>query len=247
MRMKLVLTFFILVSLAVPALSKPLTDTTEKLIQIQLLAPKEAYYLVQRTAQFQNDSLSVSSVRFRTALKYTYDDGVTFSYCNLDSVFSVLQGQLNMPTLNIHFVNKSLGFLYGYSTVYAFYPFLFRTEDGGQTWQTIFAGPAGTLFRRSDFYMFDESRGIIVNNWNSQPVFNYMLTNDGGKTWKPHTFTISRKDIQIGNYNGNLNEVYSEKGQVTIILKSPDTGYRGTEDILVIQSSDFGKTFKELK
>ncbi|MBK7763713.1 MAG: hypothetical protein IPI46_10130 [Bacteroidetes bacterium] len=221
--------------------------TTEKLIQVQLLSSNEAYYLVSQYSYLNDDSSTIENLRYQIQLKYTNDDGKTYSMCKLDSVLVFLKGPLSMSSLNIHFVNKDLGFIYGYSAVYAFYPILFRTNDGGKTWQTIFAGGIGTPFRRSDFFMFNESKGIIVNNWNSEPVFNYMLTLDGGKSWKQHSFNISQNDIRIMNAEGALSEVYSEDGHVTIIFRSPDNGKRGSGKILVIQSKDYGKTFKELK
>lgn len=223
------------------------SDTTEKIIDIQTLSSKEAYYLVHRVSDEKKDSVSFINRNVQIELKYTNDDGKTFTLCNLDSVLSVLKGTLNTPTLNIHFVNKNLGFIYGYATVYAFYPILFRTEDGGKTWQTIIAGTTGTPLRRTDFFMFDEKNGIIVNNWGNEPNFNYMLTNDGGKTWKQHVFKISQKNIRILNEDGMLTESYNEDGQVSIIFTTPDSGRRGTSRVLMIQSNDFGKTFKELK
>jgi hypothetical protein len=223
------------------------SDTTEKLIHIQLLSSKEAYLLVQKKWYVGNDSLSLSNLRYELKLKYSNNDGKTYKFCNLDSVTSVLNGNLSTDNLNIHFVNKSLGFIYGYSAVYAFYPVLFRTEDAGQSWQTIFAGPVGTPFRRSDFFMFDETKGIIVNNWGSEPYFNYKLTKDGGKTWKQYSFKLSRDDIRILNEDGYQNQIYSEDGKVTVIFTNPDNGYRGSGKVLVIQSTDYGKTFKELK
>lgn len=231
----------------VNAFSQTSPDTTEKLIHIQLLSSNEAYYLVHKNTNVNNDSSTISNLRSRLVLKFTSDGGKTFVNRNIDSVVSKLTGTLNTPSLNIHFVNKNLGFIYGYSTVYAFYPILFRTEDGGNTWQTIFAGSIGTPFRRSDFFMFNETKGIIVNNWNNEPNFNYMLTNDGGKTWKQHTFKISQKKIRIMNADGMLSEVYSEDGNVTIIFTTADNANRGSAKNLIIHSTNYGKSFRELK
>jgi hypothetical protein len=44
-----------------------------------------------------------------------------------------------------------------------------------------------------------------------------------------------------------LSEVYSEDGHVTILFTNPNNGKRGSGIIHIIQSTDFGKTFKELK
>jgi photosystem II stability/assembly factor-like uncharacterized protein len=222
-------------------------DTIEHMIDIQQLSSNEAYYLVSQNSYLGNDSSSILNLRYQLQLKYSNDDGKTFTLCNLDSVLSILTGELKTASLNIHFVKKNLGFIYGYTAVYAFYPMLFRTEDGGKTWQTIFAGGMGTPLRRSDFFMFNESRGIIVSNWNNEPNFYYKLTDDGGKTWKHHTFKISTKNIRILNAEGLLGEVYSEDGLVTVIFTVPDEGKRGSGKILVIQSTDYGETFKELK
>jgi photosystem II stability/assembly factor-like uncharacterized protein len=237
--------FSILITECIQA--QPKSDTTEQIIQVQVLSSREAYYLVSQNSFVNNDSSSISNLRFKILLKYTNDDGKTFSLCNLDSVLFALKGPLSTPSLNIHFVNKRLGFIYGYSAVYAFYPILFRTDDGGKTWQTIYAGGMGTPFRRSDLFMFNETKGIIVNNWNNEPNFNYMITDDGGKTWKQHSFKIRQNDIRIMNADGALSEVYSEDGYVTIIFTNPDNGNRGSGNVLVIQSKDYGKTFKELQ
>ncbi|MBL7767108.1 MAG: hypothetical protein JNJ58_13495 [Chitinophagaceae bacterium] len=224
-----------------------ISEPKEHIIQVQLLSSKEAYYLVSQNAYLNGDSSSVLNLRSQIQLKYTNDDGKTFTLCNLDSVLAALKGPLSSPELHIHFVNKHLGFIYGYSAVYAFYPILFRTDDGGKTWQTIFAGITGNPFRRSDFFMFNESDGIIVSNWDHGNNFNYMLTHDGGKTWKPRTFKISRKDIRILNAEGMLSEVYSEDGHVTVMFTNADGGKRGSGNIHIIQSTDFGRTFRELK
>ncbi len=222
-------------------------DVTEQIIQVQLLSRGEAYYLVSQNSYINNDSSSILNQRYEIQLKYTKDDGKTFSLCTLDSVLAKLEGPLSPASLNIQFVNKSLGFIYGYSAIYAFYPVLFRTDDGGKTWQTIYAGGTGTPLRRSDLFMFNETKGIIVNNWNNEPFFHYMLTADGGKTWEQHRYKISRKDIRILNADGMLNEVYSEDGVVTIVFTNPDGGNRGSGVLHVIQSTDHGKTFRELK
>ncbi|MFN5844243.1 MAG: WD40/YVTN/BNR-like repeat-containing protein, partial [Flavobacteriia bacterium] len=198
------------------------TGTSETIIQAQVLSSKEAYYLVSHHSYLNNDSSSIQNLRYEIQLKYTNDDGKTFTLCNLDTLTARLEGPLSSPSLNLHFVNKDLGFIYGFSAVYAFYPLLFRTDDGGKTWQTIYAGGMGTPFRRSDFFMFNTSQGIIVNNWNSQPDFHYMLTQDGGKTWKQCTYKISRNDIRILNADGYLSEVYSEDGRVTVIFNNND-------------------------
>jgi hypothetical protein len=245
--MRIIFVFYFSVFIFLNVYSQKSQDTTEKLIQIQLLSSNEAYYLVNNYSYLNNDSTSIENLRYNIQLKYSNDDGKTYTICNLDSIFVSLKGPLSNPSLNIHFVNKNLGFIYGYSAVYAFYPILFRTEDGGKTWQTIFAGIIGKPLRRSDFFMFNESKGIIVSNWNSTPVFNYFITEDGGKTWLPRSFKISNTDIRILNAEGFLSEVYSEKGEVTVIFKTPDNGNRGSGKVLVIQSKDFGKTFKELK
>lgn len=228
------------------AVAQNAKDTTEKLIQIQQLSRNEWYALVQQSWYANNDSTTRSNFRYRLALKYTKDDGANATYTRLDSVESILIGELHPSQLNIQFVSRSVGFLYGYAAYYAFYPILFRTENGGASWQKIIAGPAGTPMRRADFFMFNESKGILLNNWNSEPYFNYMLTNDGGKTWQQQRFKISRNDMRIMNTDEALNAVYSENGTVTVILKTLDSGYRSTAKVVVLESKDFGNSFKEL-
>ena len=204
---------------------------SEKIIQTQLLTEKESFYLVENQPNKGGDSSSVKAVELNIELKYTADGGKSFTYCQLDSVKKTLATGYNISAISISFIDRSVGFIYGYASAYAYYPFLFRTEDGGKTWQTIFANTIDCPLRRGDFYMFNEKKGILILNWNSQPNFNYM---------------ISRDDIRILNEDSMLKTHYSPSGLVMIRFNNHDPKATNKLKSLIIQSTDFGQTFVEL-
>ena len=219
---------------------------SEKIIQTQLLTEKESFYLVENQLQNGNDSSAVKTVELNIELKYTADGGKSFTYCQLDSVKKTLATGYNISAISISFIDRSVGFIYGYASAYAYYPFLFRTEDGGKTWQTIFANTIDCPLRRGDFYMFNEKKGILILNWNSQPNFNYMITEDGGESWQQKSYTISRDDIRILNEDSMLTTHYSPSGLVMIRFNNHDPKATNKLKSLIIQSTDFGQTFVEL-
>jgi hypothetical protein len=219
---------------------------SEKIIQTQLLTEKESFYLVENQSNKGGDSSTIKAFELNIELKYTADGGKSFTYCQLDSVKKTLSTGYNISAISISFIDRSVGFIYGYASAYTYYPFLFRTEDGGKTWQTIFANTIDVPLRRGDFYMFNEKKGILILNWNSQPNFNYMITEDRGKSWQQKSYTISRDDIRILNEDSMLTTHYSPSGLVMIRFNNHDPKATNKLKSLIIQSTDFGQTFVEL-
>jgi hypothetical protein len=222
-------------------------DSGEKTIQMQLISNNDAYYLVQEREIKSQDENSKPQTSFNFKLKRTIDNGKTFSYCNIDTIKQTLNEGVNHRNIHIRFVDNSLGFIYGCSGNEKNKPFLFRTEDGGVTWSIIFANEISTPLRRNDFYMFSNLKGILITNWNSQPYFNYSITEDGGKTWSKKSFKISQIDFQISNNDELLSAVYTDQAEVTIRLSKPDSGNPSSSEFIIIQSIDYGQTFKELR
>lgn len=220
-------------------------DTTEKIIQTNLISENASYHLLMKHWYLGNDSSSFSNYRYKFGLKFSDDKEKTFSSRHLDAVNKVLPKGPDMYDISLLFIDRSVGFIYGYSENEARNPFLFRTEDGGHTWQTVFANTAGTPFRRRDFWMFTELKGIILNNLNSEPNFNYLLTEDGGKTWQQKSFKISRDDIRISN-KGQMLDAFYTSSSITVSLKNPDPLHPNGVRQLMIQSTDFGHSFVEL-
>lgn len=245
--MKSLFLFLICISSIFTLNAQVIGDSGEKTIQMQLISNNDAYYLVQeREIKSQNEN-SAPQNSFNFKLKRTVDNGKTFTYCNIDTIKEILYEGVNRRNIHIRFVDNSLGFIYGCSGNEKNKPFLFRTEDGGVTWSIIFTNEISTPLRRNDFYMFSNLKGILITNWNSQPYFNYSITEDGGKTWSKKSFKISQIDFQISNDDELLSAVYTDQAEVTIRLSKPDSRNPAGTDLIIIQSSDYGQTFKELR
>lgn len=152
------------------------------------------------------------------------------------------------PPNSIFFINDSVGFFTESGGCYASYNELFRTSDRGLSWQFIESGSRidGNYYSRLNnetFYMFNESEGIIIWHVNEENQLMYSLTNDGGLKWNQHT--ISMDKIKGGNEIQSI--YYSKNGQVTIIISSAFILESDRENVVILQSKNFGKSFKELR
>lgn len=147
----------------------------------------------------------------------------------------------------IEFVNRELGFMYGTSLVYAFYPFVYRTADGGHTW-TFFTykelAEAGSIMGMplEHFHMFDEKHGIIL--WSRDAVSqHYSLTSDGGATWKHHSFLLP----SVGKCVGLDHVSFTGTASVTLVYIVSDCKDSKSSDTKIMKSGNYGRTFSQLK
>lgn len=242
--MKLLLSFTLIVSSFVALANDGNRDS---IVQIQKIGEKEFYYLVDLDAS----DTAENNLHHNYSLKYTNDGGETFRHQHLDSINEMLLNEGNLLSeINIFFVDESLGFIYGYITGFAHYPFLFKTEDAGKTWNATGFNTypyedfiIGTPLRKSDFFMFNKEQGILLCNWGGEPILKYKLTNDGGETWESKSYELNEKDFRILNAPEYLSAIYSVNGEVTIIIQNRDFDMGRNNKVAIIRSSDFGETF----
>ena len=114
---------------------------------------------------------------------------------------AALQGHGRIAELNVQFVDRQVGFLYGFELGYGYFPFLFRTADGGRSWTSSAPHKKGDPgwsypFRRSDFFMFDGSRGIALTGGNDDTGLRYFITTDSGVSWTKKEFKLSRPALR---------------------------------------------------
>ena len=168
------------------------------------------------------------------------------------------------PTEELHFqfTDSKNGFIYGNEMGYGYWPFLFKTSDGGRHWNRILFKEvqSGTELFKDHFYMFDKQRGILIHNVDNVKrklgkeikYFQYYLTNDGGSTWTKRTFRLKQaKGLRIENNPYFMNCSFNNKGEVEVqILRPPWAVAEGKRKVkdrlsLLLKSEDFGKNFKE--
>ena len=136
-------------------------------------------------------------------------------------------GAMSIGAIHIHFTDELNGFLYGFGMVYTYYPFLYRTSDGGKTWTPLRLDVGRTLGKHS-LHFFDSQRGLLLADG-----YGYYTTTDGGVTWLQRALADTGKE---GSTFG-LTPVYGSNGTVTLV----------NVDGRVFQSTDYGNNFKRLE
>jgi len=162
-------------------------------------------------------------------------------------------GWETMDELQLFFVNKKLGYLYGFSKGYGYHPHFYKTTDGGRSW-TIKIFDDYTLylpFDKNSFFMFDDQKGILMMNTKhftkDNFLLDYYLTKDGWETWKLHQIDLNDQ----ANNEHLINQIqryYSTDGTITFLLHDKiKTRPTQKTNLLIFQSKDFGHSFSLLK
>lgn len=181
------------------------------------------------------------------------DDNPVFAYYHLDTIrrraFREYVLEAEDPYMNNYygndmpelcFINRNLGFMYGTEMSYAFYPYVYRTEDGGKSWKLFTSKELGAQLplNGQSFHMYNEKDGIIV--WGSQPdKLLYSLTADGGLSWQANTRWIGK--------GARLDDITYTINGVTLTYSVNGGPEKTPEKTIVIRSTDYGKSFMELK
>jgi hypothetical protein len=90
--------------------------------------------------------------------------------------------------------------------------------------------------------MFTELKGIIIWDF-KEGKLTYSLTSDGGINWKMKSQDVVRN----GSINTIHNISYSADGQVTLVCGEKYFVESDRKKVTVIQSNNFGNSFRELK
>ncbi len=155
----------------------------------------------------------------------TSDGGNTWDYVFIEGLTSYV---------DLFMLNDQIGYVLS-GKAYTFY----KTEDGGNSWQKINLHPDGGPLKfvmRSVFFL-DVNRGFIVghavpHSWGTESGF--IVTDDGGKTWKNVTDITSGGEIV--KLDKNLYDIQFVNG----------TGYAVGENGTVLKSTDWGKSWELL-
>ncbi len=218
------------------------------------------YDTTYATCQFQDIHFELRLIKNKLILSKTNSYKKEIVHAGLDSI--IYSSNNYYEHINMQFVSEKIGFIYGNEQGYGQWPFLFKTIDGGQHWKRLLFEPyeLGINIAADHFYMFNEQQGILIYNYNKQDrltfqtntKLRYLLTQDGGDTWKEYTKKLSRKNVTVTNIYYRLNCTYNSNGQVKVnILRAPweaAKGKRSIKDrtIIILESNDFGRKFKEI-
>jgi hypothetical protein len=145
---------------------------------------------------------------------------------------------------SIFFLNDSVGFLTQSGGCYAHYNFLHRTSDGGNSWVEVIHVVGADLppsLNNDNFYMFDDTRGIII--WQIKNGYvDYSESNDGGNTW-----ILKKAKVKPDLGAHILSIQFSVNGQITLVTGTRSMIESDKKEVCVLQSNDFGKTYRILK
>ena len=207
--------------------------------------PMRRYKLCFEHAYWGEDNYSsyyiydMDSIMDEARRKYCLKDGDTLT--DLNSSFFNYGG---VP--QIEFVSRELGFMYGTSMVYAYYPFVYRTADGGHTWTFYtskeLAEARGIMgMPLEHFHMFDDKHGIILWSWDAVSQ-HYSLTSDGGVTWNHHSFLLPSvgKCVQLEHVT------FTGVSNVTLVYVVSDCKDSKSSDTRIMKSENYGKSFRRL-
>jgi hypothetical protein len=224
------LTYFLFL---LPAYSVAQVKTGEVHLDHAQVHSNIVIYLVKK------DTLTKGSAGYyiKTTMWHPWENTTEIKYYPLDSLLFYNEetrfgpGVTYPEKINIKFVTVQDGFLFGYGVIYAHYPFLYRTADGGKTWTPIRldTGPLSP----TKFYMFNDKRGMILADKADENSYYYYTTVDGGINWLKQAITMNSAGSTAMT---KPYAVFRPDGLVTLVFGAD-----------VFQSNDFGNTFRSLK
>lgn len=179
------------------------------------------YFTDVNTGYAVGGKFNGGQINLSTAIILKTTDGGT----NWDSVFL----SSNVYFSSVFFTNDNTGYAVGYGVTLSFggikYGIIFKTTDGGTTWNTQYSGPWNYEYFNS-VYFPEVNKGYVVGSGGT-----ILITTDGGTTWSD---TDSNKilnsvfftDDNTGYAVGFDISVGLEEG---IILKTIDGGATWTD------------------
>lgn len=216
--------------------------------------PVDILTSTQRNIRVDNSITSLESIEpnivrilFHPPLKDTvfireYKDTIGQFYFSITALGS---------EINIQYLNDSVWFLFGTRTEYASYPFILKTINSGESWQTIMQSWPSNFDQpiyNNKFHMFDELNGIwiidLINN-----NLKYRVTNNGGFTWRSFNIRLKNsRNLKIGNtilditYFDNGLFQFSTEGYIKM-----DGNWTSTSISPMCKSKKLGKKFRIIK
>jgi len=116
----------------------------------------------------------------------------------------------NAPCLSLYFIDKNVGWIAGSDDWNRVQPvFLYKTIDGGSTWEEVFFERNGQGAWES-VYFIDENKGWICGSGIYQ-------TSNGGKTWKEHDIGIETQFHSICFLESEEGWVVGDSGIILLI------------------------------
>lgn len=229
----------------------PVSSSYLPLVDNSTSTLKEGSYMIttEKTA-FVYGGRNVSGSKIPLTIVYSDDKGDNWTTCELDKIYTA-------DYYYVHFFDVNNGVIIcGYarndtnesSRIY-------KTNDGGETWDTVGSGPTtnimkGVIFITPDvgFFCFDYVTGMDSNLYK---------TSDGGVTFSKVILTEQELDSSAskGESNQQLtwNDVYKEclvpvvnsSGTITVYLTQGKNGvYNDGKTAAKYQSSDNGVSWK---
>lgn len=126
---------------------------------------------------------------------------------------------------------------------------LFRTENGGQSWQKIADSqelntlPSGGLYP-DDLTFRNPNDGWIVGEYRGFPDFPLLVTHDGGVTWHYQTFCVPA-EFQNGGYGNSRLPIFFASSPVGVLPVEfhNHSNHQNLEALAIYLTRDGGATW----
>ena len=218
---------------------------------------KGSYYISTTKTAFVYGGKVSGNNKVPVTLVYTNDMGANWITCEIDKIYT-------STYYYVEFFDENSGVMaVGYdkneqqqsSRIYS-------TTDGGETWNTVGAGPATNIIKGIKY--IDEKIGFFCYDYVDGMDSNLYMTSDSGKTFskiilEPQELDSTALDaVSSGQsssadnklkwsdvYKEALVPVYGSDGTITVYLTQGDGGvYNNGKTAAMYQSTDKGATFK---
>ncbi|MBD3108342.1 exo-alpha-sialidase [Bacillus sp. AGMB 02131] len=173
-----------------------------------------------------------------TGLKiiYTDDQGTTWQTADIDNEMQSVRVKFcNFPTEEVGYVIAAGG-----RTMSQEGQVIYKTSDGGETWNVTGYGPSTWLLSSGGF--IDPNVGFMSYKKVEGEETNFYRTEDGGKTFSPIILPIKE---EWNNVFVDPQTPYKENEMLVLLVGQGDEGdYQGGRIMAKYQSEDMGITWE---
>ena len=171
---------------------------------------------------------------------YTEDMGTTWKTSEISAQLDSARLKFcSFPTATVGYVIAT-----GDRTMSQEQQIIYRTTDGGATWQEIGYGPSTWLLQTGGFV--DENVGFMSYPKVEGAETNFYRTEDGGKTFEPIILPIVQKEWMGSTYEPFIQPEmpYYQNGDLFLLVGQGDQGdFKGGTVMAKFKSHDMGKTW----
>jgi hypothetical protein len=173
-------------------------------------------------------------------ITYSADKGTTWKTVEISKALDSVRVKFcSFPSVNVGYVIATGG-----RTMSQEGQLIYKTTNGGATWQGVGSGPSTWLLQSGGFV--DENLGFMSYPQIEGAKTNFYRTEDGGKTFEPVILPIHKEEWMGVTFEPFIQpEIpYLENGQLYLMVgQGGDGDFKGGTVMAKYKSNDKGKTW----